>query len=32
MPKNNGVKAFFLPLLKEFVARRRTFTQIDRLR
>ena len=25
-------KAFFLPLLREFVARRRTFTQIDRLR
>jgi hypothetical protein len=25
-------KAFFLPLLKEFVARRRTFTHIDRLR
>jgi hypothetical protein len=25
-------KAFFLPLLREFVARRATFTQIDRLR
>jgi len=25
-------KAFFLPLLKEFVTRRGTFTQIDRLR
>jgi hypothetical protein len=25
-------KAFFLPLLREFVARRRTFTQVDRLR
>jgi hypothetical protein len=25
-------KAFFLPLLREFVARRRSFTQVDRLR
>jgi hypothetical protein len=25
-------KAFFLPLLREFVARRATFTQVDRLR
>ena len=25
-------KAFFLPLLREFVARRGTFTQVDRLR
>jgi hypothetical protein len=30
--KNNGVRAFFLPRLREFVARRAALTQVDRLR